>query len=239
MTKRDAENVLRAREGIAVPLRAGEALRITNLEGGQVVDTWVLAQSDPGEYVSMEHTRVALGRLIPRAGDGLYSNHRRPLLTLTEDTSPGVHDTLIAACDPERYRQLGAEAGHASCAENFRAALVTLGIQTDHVPAPLNLFMNIAWDEPGSTRVSRLSGAGGRLRDARGRGRRDRRPVGVPDGPEPDQRRRPARRRVGRPRGVVGAQPPERAARRASVIMLSISKMALAANRAVTWPAPS
>lgn len=65
MTKRGAENVLRAREGIAVPLRAGEALRITNLEGGQVVDTWVLAQSDPGEYVSMEHTRVALGRLIP------------------------------------------------------------------------------------------------------------------------------------------------------------------------------
>ncbi len=149
MTKRAATNVLRAREGFAVPLRAGEALRITNLEGGQVVDTWGLAQSDPGEYVSMEHTRVALGRLIPRAGDGLYSNHRRPLLTLTEDTSPGVHDTLIAACDPERYRQLGAEAGHASCAENFRAALVTLGIQADHVPAPLNLFMNIAWDEQG------------------------------------------------------------------------------------------
>jgi uncharacterized protein len=143
------ENVLRARQGIAVPLRAGEALRITNLEGGQVVDTWALAQSDPGEYVSMEHTRVALGRLIPRAGDSLYSNHRRPLLALTEDTSPGVHDTLIAACDPERYRQLGAEAGHASCAENFRAALAALGSQAGRVPAPLNLFMNVAWDEAG------------------------------------------------------------------------------------------
>jgi uncharacterized protein len=145
----EVENVLRARSGIAVPLLAGEALHITNLEGGQVVDTWALAQPDPGEYVSMEHTRVALGRLIPRAGDGLYSNLRRPLLTLTEDTSPGVHDTLIAACDPERYRQLGAEAGHASCAENFLAALATIGIQADRVPAPLNLFMNVAWNEQG------------------------------------------------------------------------------------------
>jgi uncharacterized protein len=141
--------ILPAREGVAVPLRAGESLRIINLEGGQVVDTWALAQSDPSEYVSMEHTRVALTRLIPRAGDALYSNRRRPLLTLVEDTSPGVHDTLIAACDPERYRLLGAEPGHASCAENFKAALAAHGIQADHVPAPLNVFMNIAWDEQG------------------------------------------------------------------------------------------
>jgi uncharacterized protein len=142
-------SVLAAREGVAVPLRAGERLRIVNLHGGQVVDAWALARADPGEYLSMAHTHVALSRLVPRVGDGLYSSRRHPLLTLAEDTSPGVHDTLIAACDPERYRQLGAAPDHASCAENFHGALAGAGVEADRVPAPLNLFMNVAWDEQG------------------------------------------------------------------------------------------
>lgn len=148
-THEPANRVLSAREGIAIPLRAGERLRITNLHGGQVVDTWALARTDLREYLSMEHTRTSLGKLVPAAGDHLYSSWRRPLLTLIEDTSPGVHDTLIAACDPERYRQLGAVGHHASCAENFRRALSARGIQPDHVPSPLNLFMHIAWRDDG------------------------------------------------------------------------------------------
>jgi hypothetical protein len=144
-----AQRTLPAREGVAVPLRAGERLRIVNTLGGQVVDTWALATADVSEYLSMEHTRTSLGKLVPRAGDHLYSSHRRPLLTLVEDTSPGVHDTLIAACDRERYRQLGADGYHANCADNFRRALSLRGIHPAHVPSPLNLFMNIAWREDG------------------------------------------------------------------------------------------
>jgi uncharacterized protein YcgI (DUF1989 family) len=141
--------ILPAREGVAVPLRAGERLRIINTHGGQVVDTWALARADVSEYLSMEHTRTSLGKLVPAAGDHLYSSRRRPLLTVTEDTSPGVHDTLIAACDRERYRQLGADGYHANCADNFRRALSLRGIEPDRVPAPLNLFMNVTWDADG------------------------------------------------------------------------------------------
>jgi uncharacterized protein YcgI (DUF1989 family) len=141
--------ILPAREGIAVPLRAGQRLRIVNTHGGQVVDTWALARADLREYLSMEHTRTSLGKLMPVAGDQLYSSCRRPLLTMVEDTSPGVHDTLIAACDRERYAQLGADGYHANCADNFRRALSLRGIDPDRVPAPLNLFMNIAWDADG------------------------------------------------------------------------------------------
>jgi len=142
-------HLLPARQGIAIPLRAGERLRITNTHGGQVVDTWALAAGHPSEHLSMEHSRTSLRKLVPEIGDGLYSNRRRPLLTLVEDTSPGVHDTLIAACDPERYRQLGVAGEHASCAENFRMALAALGVEPGPVPAPLNLFMNIRWREDG------------------------------------------------------------------------------------------
>ncbi len=144
-----SQQLLPARHGIAVVLRAGERIRITNTHGGQVVDTWALAHADATEYLSMEHSRASLTKLVPEVGDGLYSNRRRPLLTLAEDTSPGVHDTLIAACDPERYRQLGAAGHHANCAENFRRALALRGIQAGRVPAPLNLFMNIRWSEDG------------------------------------------------------------------------------------------
>lgn len=141
--------VLKATEGLAVAVNAGQRLRIVNLEGSQVVDTWVINAADPDERMSMQHTRASLSRLVPKVGDGLYSSRRRPLMTLVEDTSPGVHDTLIAACDPERYVELGGSDDHASCATNFRRALAEHGLQGDHVPSPLNLFMNIPWDSDG------------------------------------------------------------------------------------------
>jgi uncharacterized protein len=153
--------ILEARGGVAVPLAAGEQLRIVNTEGGQVVDTWALAADDPAEFMSMEHTRVALCKLVPAVGDELYSSRRRPLLTLVEDTSPGVHDTLMAACDAERYRLLGVTGHHANCCENYERALAGLGLSTPTVPPPLNLFMNIPWGPDGSLRFLPAPAAAG------------------------------------------------------------------------------
>ncbi|MEU5282165.1 urea carboxylase-associated family protein [Streptomyces asoensis] len=138
-----------ARTGTAIELQAGDRLRIINTHGGQVVDTWAFAIQDLNEHLSMEHTRAALERLVPRAGDSLFSNRRQPLLRMTEDTSPGNHDTLIAACDPERYRSLGVTSEHANCADNMRTALATVGKPSCFVPTPLNLFMHVTWDQRG------------------------------------------------------------------------------------------
>ena len=135
--------------GRAFRLAAGERLRVVDTHGSQVVDTWALSPAGD-EWLSMEHTRTGLSRLVPRAGDPLYSNRRRPLLRLEEDTSPGAHDTLIAACDAERYRQLGATGPHANCCENFRSALAELGLEHEPVPCPLNLFMHIPWSADGT-----------------------------------------------------------------------------------------
>lgn len=94
----------------------------------------------------MSHSRGASLHLSPLVGDILVTNARAPLLKLVEDTTPGVHDTLIAACDAERYRQLGAP-GHANCADNFFNAIKPWGIERkvpfQTPPDPLNLFMNI------------------------------------------------------------------------------------------------
>jgi uncharacterized protein YcgI (DUF1989 family) len=137
------QTIIAAGHGRAFRLAAGQRLRVATIEGGQVVDTWALALPGLNEWLSMEHTRGGLLALSPHAGDDLFSNRRRPILRMVEDTSPGVHDTLIAACDRERYAQLGHQGLHRNCADNFDAALVELGYDARPLPAPLNLFMNI------------------------------------------------------------------------------------------------
>ena len=91
----------------------------------------------------MEHSRVAIGHIIPAIGDALVSNRRRPMLTLVEDTSGGIHDTLFAACDRWRYEMLGCTVYHDNCTDNLAGALAALGLEAPETPAPLNLFMNI------------------------------------------------------------------------------------------------
>ena len=78
-----------------------------------------------------------------QVGESLVTNQRRPILTLVEDTSPGVHDTLIAACDRYRYALLGCTTYHDNCTDNLAAALAELGLQASETPSPWNLFMNI------------------------------------------------------------------------------------------------
>jgi uncharacterized protein len=144
--------LIAARSGRAIQAAAGTAIEVINTHGTQVVDFWALCQQDLSEHLSMEHTRTAIGRLMPRVGDTLVSNRRQPLLTVVADTSPGVHDTLIASCDAERYRQLGFVGKHDNCLANFETALADLGLAAPPLPAPLNLFMNVPWTQDGSLR---------------------------------------------------------------------------------------
>ena len=132
-----------ARTGRAVRLRAGQAITIINTHGTQVCDTWAFNAANPYEFMSMEHARAWIDRIIPKPGDPLMTNRRRPILTLEQDTSPGIHDTLIAACDLFRYTTLGVKGYHDNCADNLRLGLKAIGVQVPEVPQPLNLWMNI------------------------------------------------------------------------------------------------
>jgi hypothetical protein len=132
-----------ARKGKAVSVGQGQTVKVVNSRGQQVVDTWAFNAHDMGEFMSMEHSRVAIGRIIPGIGDTLVTNKRRPILTLIEDTSGGIHDTLFAACDRWRYEQLGCTEYHDNCTDNLTAGLAALGLAPPQTPAPLNLFMNI------------------------------------------------------------------------------------------------
>lgn len=132
-----------ARRGKAARLSAGQSVRVVNTHGQQVVDTWAFNVADMREFMSMEHTRIFISRIIPKPGDPLVTNHRRAILTLTEDTSGGIHDTLVAACDRWRYELLGAVGYHDNCTDNLVAGLGEFGLTPSETPSPLNLFMNI------------------------------------------------------------------------------------------------
>ncbi|ETW92524.1 MAG: hypothetical protein ETSY1_43255 [Candidatus Entotheonella factor] len=132
-----------ARRGKAAYLDRGQQVRVINTHGQQVIDTWAFNRDDLSECMSMEHLRTALGRIAVHGGDALVTNRRRPILQLVEDTSPGVHDTLLAACDRYRYELLGWTDYHDNCTDNLAAALGELGLAAPKPPSPWNLFMNI------------------------------------------------------------------------------------------------
>ena len=124
-------------------LATGEGIKVINIEGSQVVDLWAFCLSDTREFLSTEHTRSCLQKLIPAAGDSLYSNQRNIILSITEDTSPGIHDMLLSACDQRRYELLGHDGYHKNCVDNLQEAMRNAGYQLPEVPSPFNLFENV------------------------------------------------------------------------------------------------
>jgi len=138
-----------ARQGRAVRVAKGQTIRIVNTHGTQVCDMWAFNATSMNEFMSMEHLRAWVDRVNPLPGDAMVTNHRRAILTFKTDTSVGVHDTLIAPCDIYRYRTLGVEGYHDSCADNLRLAVKAIGLRTREVPGSLNLWMNIPFNPQG------------------------------------------------------------------------------------------
>ncbi|HEY3849142.1 MAG TPA: urea carboxylase-associated family protein [Acetobacteraceae bacterium] len=145
----DSPILIPARRGKAAFIDRGQSVTVINTHGEQVVDTWAFNRADLTEFMSMEHSRAGMQRLIPAVGDALLTNHRRPILTLSEDTSGGIHDTLMAACDIYRYQGLGCADYHDNCTDNLAQGMRDLGLIPPETPSPLNLFMNIPWTSGG------------------------------------------------------------------------------------------
>lgn len=131
-----------AQTGKAVLVKRGTLIAVVDVEGQQIGDMFACAAGDPSEYLSAAHTRATRRRLFPRIGESFVTNHRRPILTMVEDTSPGPHDMMFAACDPALYRAFGVEGWHPSCAENFQIAVKELSYEFSFVPDPVDLFQN-------------------------------------------------------------------------------------------------
>jgi len=140
-----------AGHGKAARVQAGQQLRLINSSGRQVVDAWAVNAYDLHEYMCMQSSRVWNMHLNPRVGDVMVTNRRRPILSIVEDTSPGIHDTLMAACDRHRYELLGCVGYHRNCQDNMVEGLLELGVTPAFpLPGSFNVFMNIPLAADGS-----------------------------------------------------------------------------------------
>ncbi|MCH1640393.1 urea carboxylase-associated family protein [Paenibacillus timonensis] len=147
-TRLKEEVIIPAYEGRAIVVPKGHYLCIIDMEGQQVGDFVCFNQGNPGEHVSPVHMRSSLSSIRLKEGDGLYSNYRRPLMTLVKDTV-GKHDFFFPACDYYRYKvDFGLEK-HPNCHDNLEQALKPFRIDYAELPDPINWFMNNVLDDKG------------------------------------------------------------------------------------------
>jgi uncharacterized protein YcgI (DUF1989 family) len=141
MVEQAREFVIPAYHARAWRMQAGQRATIGQSEGHQVGDLIAFNAHDLTEFLSTSHTRRGIHSLRLAKGHSLYTNHRVPILDLVEDTV-GVHDLLVAACDPYRYKLDFGVDDHRSCRMNFVEALAEFELPDWRIPDPVNLFQN-------------------------------------------------------------------------------------------------
>ena len=136
-------NIIRPRSGVALMLKQGERLRITDIEGEQVSDLVCYNLDDPREVLSSGRTIDYAGTIFLTAGHSFYSNRSNVMFDMMEDTV-GRHDFLLSPCSAEMFRKLYGDTNpHQGCFGNLCAALAEFGIAPDTIPVCFNVFMHV------------------------------------------------------------------------------------------------
>ncbi|MCG8535560.1 MAG: urea carboxylase-associated family protein [Pseudomonadales bacterium] len=128
-------------------VKAGQTLRILDLEGNQAADTLFYNANDVSERYSAMDTIREQGNVYLTSGTTLLSNLGNPMLTIVADTC-GRHDTLGGACATEsntvRYA-LEKRCMHA-CRDSWMLAIAEheeLGLNKRDITHNINFFMNV------------------------------------------------------------------------------------------------
>jgi urea carboxylase-associated protein 1 len=145
------DEVVPARAPWLFRVKAGQTLRIVDLEGNQAVDFLTYSAADDAERYCAQATIAAQGNIFLREGAVLLSNEGRPMMTIT-GTSVAYHDTIGGACSCEsntlRYGH-HTKAQHA-CVENFLDANVRVGRGKRDMVSNINFFMNVPVEADGA-----------------------------------------------------------------------------------------
>jgi urea carboxylase-associated protein 1 len=146
-----SDEIVPARAPWSRPLRAGQTLRIVDLEGNQAVDFLMYALADDAERYSAQDTIAAQGNIFLTKGSTLLSNEGNPMATVTA-TSVAYHDTIGGACSCEsntlRYGH-HTKSQHA-CVENFLQANARDGRGKRDMVSNINWFMNVPVEADGA-----------------------------------------------------------------------------------------
>jgi urea carboxylase-associated protein 1 len=132
-------------------VRAGETLRIIDLEGNQAVDFLLYCAREDTERYSAQDTIAAQANIFLRTGTTLMSNEGNPMARI-KATTVAYHDTIGGACSCEsntlRYGH-HTKAQH-SCVDNFLSANSRHGRGKRDIVSNINWFMNVPVEPDGT-----------------------------------------------------------------------------------------
>jgi uncharacterized protein YcgI (DUF1989 family) len=144
MSEVDAEwelHEVAATTGGAWRVPAGTLVRVTDVEGGQSGDVFLVDAVDITDGLSNGRSFDYNGTVSLTVGATLYSSKSRPLATITHD-DVGRHDFLYTPCSQEMFEiQYGVTVPHPNCYDNLTGALAGLGVPAATVTVAFNVFM--------------------------------------------------------------------------------------------------
>lgn len=136
------DSVVPARAPWSGWVRAGEVLRLVDLEGQQAVDFLCYNASDYADRYHAANTIKLAGEIYLNQGSVLWSVRAHKMMTIIADTC-GSHDTIFGCCsfelDEVRYGKTNSE----SCQRNFEQELEQYGMGEKDVVSNINFFMNV------------------------------------------------------------------------------------------------
>ncbi len=151
-------------------VKAGQTLRIVDLEGNQAVDTLFYNAADSEERYSANDTIRVQGNIYLSSGSKLLSNRGNTLLTITADTC-GRHDTLGGACSAESntVRYAIEKRDMHSCRDSFLMAIAHghCGLTKRDLASNINFFMNVPVTPEGDLQFADGISAAGRYVEMR------------------------------------------------------------------------
>ncbi|MFT9459269.1 MAG: urea amidolyase associated protein UAAP2 [Acetobacter orientalis] len=156
-------HVIPAGEPFLFEIKAGQTLRLLDLEGNQAIDTLFYNAQAPRERYDPQRTIRRQNSVYLTCGTVLYSNMGNPMLTIVADTC-GRHDTLGGACAQESntVRYAHDRRFMHSCRDNFLCACLHDGrLDKRDIGANINFFMNVpVTSDGGLTFEDGISAAG-------------------------------------------------------------------------------
>ena len=135
-------SLLEPRTGTAFEITKDQILRISDLEGQQVVDLVSYSSREQEEYLSSPRTMDYNNKIYFSKGETLYSNLSEPMWKITADTV-GNHCFLFAPCDQRMFEiTYEVKESHPNCFDNLSASLTRFGITPEQIFIPFNIFMH-------------------------------------------------------------------------------------------------
>jgi uncharacterized protein YcgI (DUF1989 family) len=146
--------VVPARGRLALKLKKGQRLRITDLEGQQVMDMIAAMVDDPDERLSCMFSRVSSGKWDLNEGYSVFSTKCSPMLKVVHDDN-GIHNMTGGYCSQwSNAIRYGTDKTF-TCYDNLVGDWEELGLDVTKISPDMciSLFMNIAHHADGRMEI--------------------------------------------------------------------------------------